>query len=405
MIWLLACGALPIMTSAIISPSLPGLHEAYRGEQDLDILAKLVLTTPALAIACSAGWAGFMLDRWGRRPVMGMALLLFGCAGIQGLWTQDIFSLMAMRFFFGLGVAGIMTATATLLADRYEGADLRRVLGLQAATMGAWGIMSQVLAGWLAEYSWRGPFLLYAIAFPLLLPLYWLRRSPQHVDPLIDPIPRAAPPRSRMLLLPYFAALAFVAMSLFSLILVHSPFYFRHVISIGPRGTALLISALTAASSLASLGLAVLKRKLGPTPILIGGFLCMTFGLLGIGLAPNKWALIPAMVLSGAGIGSIMPCLSAWVAQSVRMQHRGRFLGLLTTINYLGQFLSPFWSQLILMKTGDRGLFAYAAAIAGGAVGSLFILHFLRLIPQEESLSSSQSAAVLPSPNDLGRVS
>ncbi|TAJ99355.1 MFS transporter, partial [bacterium] len=164
----LLCASLPVMMAALLSPGLPALQLEFAGEPEIQLLSKLVLMTPALAIACSAGLIGFLVDRWGRFPILIISLLLFGLFGVQGYWAQDIYGLIGTRFFFGVGVAGIMTTTSTSLADHYEGLQLRRMLGLQAGMMGLWGIIFQIFGGYLAESSWRWPFLLYAVAFPLV---------------------------------------------------------------------------------------------------------------------------------------------------------------------------------------------------------------------------------------------
>jgi MFS family permease len=226
------------------------------------MLSRLVLTTPALAIALGAGAMGILLDRWGRVPVLTLALILFAFAGAHGLWAEDLHQLIAARFLFGLGVAGVMTGAATLLADLYRGEDLRRMVGLQAALLGCWGIVSQLLAGWLAEYHWRGPFALYLVALLLGLTLPWAPRT--EVAPALG-VPQEAGPSMHFALIMQvlmLALLSSVGMSLFSLILVHGPLYFSQAAGIGPRGTAFLISSMTAASSLASLSLALWKRRM-----------------------------------------------------------------------------------------------------------------------------------------------
>ncbi len=132
----LLCAALPVMMAVLLSPGLPALQKEFGGEPEIQVLSKLVIMTPALAIAATAGLIGFLIDRWGRFPILLVSLLLFGLFGVQGYWAEDIYALIATRFFFGIGVAGIMTTTSTTLAEHYDGLPLRRMLGLQAGFMG-----------------------------------------------------------------------------------------------------------------------------------------------------------------------------------------------------------------------------------------------------------------------------
>lgn len=401
LVWLLACAALPIMMTGILTPSLPGLHAAYSDHADIEILSKLALTTPALAIALSAGLIGILLDRWGRRPVLGSGLLLFSVAGTLGFWAETIYGLIGLRFVFGLGVAAIMTASATLLADFVKGDQLRQALGLQAGLMGGWGIIAQLAAGWVAEYNWRAPFALYAIALPLLLSLPAMKIPEPSAQALEEEALGASEGGSWKLSIAFLGCLAFLGMSLFSLVLVHSPFYFRHTAGIGPRGTGILISTLTAASSLSSFSLAVLRRHIRLTKILGLGFVEMALGLAVLAFIPKKYALVGGMLLIGVGIGSIMPVISAWLAQLVKTGQRGRFLGLLTTLNYLGQFSSPLWAQMLLSGHSDQGLFGIAAGLAVFAALAVFGARALLGLPAEpkkEPLPDAAAPAAPPPP-------
>ncbi len=170
---LLICGTLPVMTTASLAPILPGMHRAFRDNPQIDVLSRLVLTAPALSIALGALLAGYLLDRLGRRGVLAVSLMIFAIFGSYGLWAEDVQWLIGSRFIFGFAVAGIMTATATLLADFFEPQHLRSKMGLQAGIMGGWGIIAQTASGWLAETSWRYPFALFLAALPLL-PFVWL---------------------------------------------------------------------------------------------------------------------------------------------------------------------------------------------------------------------------------------
>lgn len=229
----LLCASLPVMMAALLSPGLPALQLAFAGESEIQLLSKLVLMTPALAIAASAGLIGFLVDRWGRYPILIVSLLIFGLFGVQGYWADDIYALISTRFFFGLGVAGIMTTTSTSLADHYEGLHLRRMLGLQAGLMGLWGIGFQVCGGYLAESSWRSPFLLYAVAFPLVFLV--ILEPAMRSEKAEAKVPLATEKSGRGLsLLLGLILLSGTVMSLFALLPVQGPLFF-HALHFSPK--------------------------------------------------------------------------------------------------------------------------------------------------------------------------
>lgn len=362
LILLFACGTLPVMTTASLAPVLPALHAAFHNDRQIDMLSRMVLTTPALAIALGASFAGYLLDRLGRRGVLMVSLALFALFGSQGLWTTGIRTLIVARFVFGLGVAGIMTATATLMADFFQLQKLRRMVGLQAALMGVWGVISQTSSGWLAETSWRQSFLLYLVALPLLPAVcLWMPRGASN---RVTPKPLSLPSRHIPMQAVLLGIYSMVAMSLFVIVPIQAPFYFGHRLGIGPSSTALLVSALTGASSLTSLAFAVWPARWSEKIILSLGFILMASGLAMLALWTDRLVLVAGMVAIGCGIGSIIPCINVWIAELVSPSHRGRAMGLLTSANYIGQFLTPVWSQGLLEAFGYEGLFLAAAQIA-----------------------------------------
>lgn len=371
----LLAAALPVMMATVLSPALPAIQSEFRGEPDIEVLAKLVLTTPALAIALSAGMIGFLIDRWGRFPILSAALLLFGVAGMHGLWATDIHSMIAARFVFGLGVAGIMTSTGTWLADHFEGRMLRRMVGLQAGLMGLWGIAFQIMAGYLAEYSWRYPFLLFGSALLILLLLVSESSLRDEVGARRRPVPAPGQGtfRSSRKLILSLALLSASAMSLFSLVPVQGPLFFLNAFSLTPRETALLISSLTASSSSASFLLAFWRPHLSFRLAIGLGLASISAGFSLMVLAEVWGLLLFSMIGIGAGVGIVVPCIHAIIASRTPSRLRGRVLGGLLSSNYVGQFLSPLWAHLILAQTGDRQLFAVTAGIATVLSAVVFI--------------------------------
>ena len=74
-------GTMTVMAGATIAAALPEMNLVFQDVPNVDFLVKLVLTIPALLIAISAPFSGVLLDRWGRKPVLIAALILYGLAG------------------------------------------------------------------------------------------------------------------------------------------------------------------------------------------------------------------------------------------------------------------------------------------------------------------------------------
>jgi predicted MFS family arabinose efflux permease len=269
-------------------------------------------------------------------------------------------------------------------------------MGLQAGLMGGWGIIAQTASGWLAETSWRYPFALFLVAMPLL-PFAWLWLPETIKDKDARTVTKEAvgSVSYQAFIIGFFS---FAAMGLFVVVPIQAPFYFGHKLGIGPTSTAILVSVLTGASSLTSLSFAFLKGRWSQKMILCVGFLAMTLGFLMLSLWTRRLVLAGGMAAIGCGIGSIGPCISAWIAELTSPGYRGRAMGFLTTANYLGQFSVPLWSNQLLEPYGYEGLFLTAALVSFlCSVSVILSLRNLRL----NGVSNSVEMVVLPAPGSV----
>ncbi len=220
---LLAATSLTVMAGATIAPSLPGLKDHFAATPNIDILVRLALTAPALAIAIAAPLAGGVADRIGRKPVLLAGIALYVLAGASGLVLDDIWSILIGRLLLGAAVGMIMTTSSALLGDLYHGEARERALRWQSAAMGYAGVLFLMGGGLLAELSWRGPFAVY-LAPLLLIPLILASIAEPPAQPRPDMI--AAFPWRQVAFI-YF--IAFLGMLIFYIVPVQLPFLLREL--------------------------------------------------------------------------------------------------------------------------------------------------------------------------------
>ena len=83
-----------VMAGATIAPALPEMYLVFLDVPNAAFLVKLVPTMPALLIAIGAPFSGILLDRWGRKPVLIAALILYGLAGTSGFLLGSLFGIL-----------------------------------------------------------------------------------------------------------------------------------------------------------------------------------------------------------------------------------------------------------------------------------------------------------------------
>lgn len=357
---LLFASSLTVMAGATIAPSLPGLRDHFIDVPNADLLVRLALTIPGLAIAISAPVAGNIADRFGRRPVLLFGVVLYCLSGASGLVLDSLPAILVGRVLLGFAVGMVMTAASALIADLYAGPERERVIGLQAAFMGLGGVVFLIGGGVLAEQGWRGPFAIY------LLPLLALPLMASQIKEPATAAPRAGdavdfPVRTAALIYVF----AFLGMIAFYIIPVQLPFLLRSIDAPSPTLAGIGIATTSLSSALTSLFLLKpMRAQLSIQMTLVVSFLAMAAGYGIVWSATTPAVVLAGLALAGIGLGLQMPALVGWLQSEVPPQARGRASGYYTMAMFFGQFVSPFVHAPAARMVGYSGSYLVAAGLA-----------------------------------------
>jgi MFS family permease len=392
---LLLTSALAVLTGAAIAPALPLIQEHFAYQPDVGFWVRLILTIPALFIAGTSPFAGYLVDRAGRKRVLIISTLLYGIAGLFGYLAPSLTALLISRALLGIAVAGVMTSVTTLIADYYTGVDRAQFMGLQAGFMGLAASLVLIIGGAAGEIGWRVPFLIYLLAF-VLLPLVLLflyepelvqrcvekpnaasdsatciAESMRPTGGLVPGEPVSSPFPFRLVLFAYSAML--VTEIIFYLLPVQLPFYLRSLTGATPTQTGMALSAVTFFYALASVFYGRAAARWDRISIMLMAFSLICAGYLGLSLATGWWMIVPGLLVGGVGLGLMIPNLIVWVANESPPDLRGRLLGGINTALFLGQFLSPLISQPVIRVLGMSGLFLSATILTALIIMAAFI--------------------------------
>ncbi|MEM9510516.1 MAG: MFS transporter [Cyanobacteria bacterium P01_E01_bin.35] len=350
---LLLVSTLTVMSGATIAPSLPAMQEHFADVENSALLVRLVLTIPALFIAIGGLFAGQLVDKIGRKPLLVSSTLVYGLAGSSGFVLNSLGTILFGRALLGLSVAGIMTGVTTLIADYYTGQKRANFMGLQAAFMGLGGVAFLSVGGFIADLNWRFPFLIYLSAWAIMLAITFTLYEPKReVNNQAQDSSQVTQPRMSISVLAMIYGVALFYMLAFYLIPVQLPFYLKNLSNSSAAASGLAIAASTLASSIASLRYGFVKERLGFVSIVATAFAIASVGYLMIGVAGSYNLVLLGLIVAGLGFGLLMPNLNVWLSSIVPDALRGRALGGLTTFFFLGQFLSPIIAQPVTNSVG-----------------------------------------------------
>jgi EmrB/QacA subfamily drug resistance transporter len=167
------------LDASVVTVALPSIGEDQNaGVAELQwVVTSFLVTVAALLLV-----AGGLSDRYGRRRILVIGLVITLVASVLCTLAPSVGLLIGARVFQGIGGALVVPSSLALLNATLRPEDRARAIGIWAglATLGM--TVGPYLGGWLSDtYSWRWLFLLNA---PLVIAaLLVLRGVPDSRDP------------------------------------------------------------------------------------------------------------------------------------------------------------------------------------------------------------------------------
>jgi MFS family permease len=164
---------------AVANVALPDIGKHFDASQTQ---LNLVAVGYSLGLAASVLWLGAVGDRYGRKAMLLIGILLSVPAGLAAAWAPSVMVLNLARVVGGLAAGMAYPTTLSLITALWAGAGRTRAIALWSAIGGAISSIGPLLAGWLLQHYWWGSVFLVtlpliAVAVPLTL-----RLVPSHVN-------------------------------------------------------------------------------------------------------------------------------------------------------------------------------------------------------------------------------
>ncbi|PAF50933.1 MFS transporter [Helicobacter sp. 13S00401-1] len=352
-----------VLGGAIISPSLPDLEKHFSYVPHIDLLSKLILTLPALFIMIMAPFVGILLDKYGRLKFIFPAMAIWSISGGIGYFLNDIYSLLISRAVLGISTSFVMDGVSVLLSDYFQGSRREKALSKQGFFRSFGGAIMLIIGGYLAHLNWHFPFLVYflglfilAFATLNLFEVKYEHHTHKHVSDKKSGF--------RFLTFAPVYALTLINMVMYYTIPTQLPFFIVDILHEKPGrvGESMAMSAF--AMAFIALFYARLRRIFGIYILYSISFFFMLTGFLLISLIHSYPVLLLALVLSGIGIGIMLVNNSSWLFSLAEEKIKARAYGFLSSFLFMGQFISPFFSEPLVKYLGLSNMFLVTALIA-----------------------------------------
>lgn len=156
-IWvLIAVASIGTLALNIFVPSMPNLVKSLNTTQSM---AQLTLTFYLLSLAFAQLIVGPLSDRYGRRPILLLGILIYIIASLAAAFAVDIETLITARIFQALGGCSGIVISRAIIRDVYSKSQGVVILSYVTAVVTLAPMLSPILGAYLDQWaSWRASF-------------------------------------------------------------------------------------------------------------------------------------------------------------------------------------------------------------------------------------------------------
>lgn len=140
-----------------------------------DIQATLIGTVAFIARPIGGGFFGAMADKYGRKPMMMWAIVIYSVGtGLSGVAT-NLYMLAACRFIVGIGMSGEYACASTYAVESWPKSLQSKASAFLVSGFSIGNIIAaQIIPQFAEAYGWRNSFFIGLL--PVLLVL-WIRKN------------------------------------------------------------------------------------------------------------------------------------------------------------------------------------------------------------------------------------
>jgi EmrB/QacA subfamily drug resistance transporter len=182
--WVLAAtilgSSLAFIDGTVVNVALPALQKDL---QATVIGVQWVIEAYSLLLAALLLVGGSLGDRYGRRRVFVIGVIIFAAASAACGFAGGIGTLIAARALQGIGAALLVPGSLAIISNSFTGEERGRAIGTWSGFSAITAAIGPVLGGWLVEtVSWRAVFFI-NIPVAIVVVLVSVRHVPESSSP------------------------------------------------------------------------------------------------------------------------------------------------------------------------------------------------------------------------------
>jgi MFS transporter, ACDE family, multidrug resistance protein len=346
-------GLLPFIMVLGNSSLIPILPEIQQNLNLNDTQTSFILSAFSLPAALAIPFVGILSDRYGRRKLIVLSLILVilgsliaGVSEIVG--SQYSYSLLTVgRIIQGVGAAGTTPLAMALAGDLFSGDRRAKVLGILEVYNGIGKVIAPIIGAVIALIAWYALFFLFPLVaiIPLIGVTRYVKEEKQKstvsFSTYIKKLGKVLKREQRWLYPMFFLG----GLCLFLLFgsLYYLSFLIEEKYGIDGffKGTsfAIPLGAMTITSYWTGKRIKEDKVLMGKLIIVGITFLISMFFVMV--LFHSLSVLMFCLTIALGGLGFLLPCINMLVTSSVRDEERGFIVSIYGMVRFIGVALGP----------------------------------------------------------------
>ena len=306
---------------SILAPCLPLVIEEFRLSYTQ---VGLIVSITGLTMAAMQVPAGLAIDRFGKRIMLIIGVVVVSLAAVLVNFSTDFFQLSASLAFLGLAGTVYHPAGFAIVSETFQKSKSGRALGVQSSGGDLGILLAFVTSGYIATiFGWRFPFIVWAALgfFVLLLSMKALKEpSPENLIALDCP----ANATNRFPIKAIFSEIVLLALAAacYRCLFTFLPTYFVKVRGFGVPEAAVFSSVAVAAGVLGGLVGGTLSDRFGRKQTV--SCLMLAIGVCAVSIVFGAtFLLIPILIGLGFVAFAVFPPLYALISESTPYNIRG----------------------------------------------------------------------------------
>jgi MFS family permease len=306
---------------------------------------------------------GMASDRWGRKRVLYVGLLIFAAGSFLGIGADDIWTAIAARTLQGAGA--ISSVAMALAADLTREQHRTKIMAMIGSMIGLMFALS--LVGAPVLYRWIGMGGLFALTGFLSLAAIWVVKT-QVPDPDAGPgKKRTAATRASLMdpeLLRLNAGIFILHIVLYAMFVVVPPLLVSAGLELSQHWKVYLPAVLVSFAVIVPAILYVDRRN-RPKPVLLGAVALLVAVQAALAGLNAGVAVLAALMLGFfVAFNLLEAMLPSLVSRIAPAQGRGMAIGVYNTTQTLGVFFGGLLGGWVARHHGATGVFYLCAGLS-----------------------------------------